>query len=319
MTESARLLLSAAIAREFYVERRSKIDIAHDFQLSRFAVARLLDFAHEQGIVEITVNDVAGLDLTRSIQLRETFGLRHTAVTWGDEDSTVELAGIGRAAADLIGDILAPTDVLGLTWARSVQAMIAHLRALPAVPVVQLTGALSLPTENGTAAFGDSSVDMVRDVARIAGGPAYRFFSPFLVADARTARALRQQPEVQRVFDQMRNVSLAVAGVGHWAPGQSTLFDAATPREREQLRRQGVIAEIAGVCITADGEVVHTPLNDRMMSVTGDQLRAIDQLVVMPYGTAKLPAVRAALRSGLVGSIVTHTALARALLDEATK
>ena len=38
--------------------------------------------------------------------------------------------------------------------------------------------------------------------------------------------------------------------------------------------------------------------------------------VVIPYGTAKAPAVRAALRSGLVGGIVTHTALAHAVLQE---
>ena len=37
----------------------------------------------------------------------------------------------------------------------------------------------------------------------------------------------------------------------------------------------------------------------------------------MPYETVKAPAVRAALRSGLVSSLVTHISLARALLAEA--
>jgi DNA-binding transcriptional regulator LsrR (DeoR family) len=39
-------------------------------------------------------------------------------------------------------------------------------------------------------------------------------------------------------------------------------------------------------------------------------------VIAIPYGVAKAPAVHAALRSGLVSGIVTHTALARALLEE---
>ena len=45
------------------------------------------------------------------------------------------------------------------------------------------------------------------------------------------------------------------------------------------------------------------------------QLKPIPEVIAIPYGTAKAPAVRAALRSGIVGGIVTHTALAHALLD----
>jgi DNA-binding transcriptional regulator LsrR (DeoR family) len=45
-------------------------------------------------------------------------------------------------------------------------------------------------------------------------------------------------------------------------------------------------------------------------------MRAIPEVITIPYGTAKAPAVRASLRSGLVGGIVTHTALASAVLEE---
>jgi DNA-binding transcriptional regulator LsrR (DeoR family) len=45
-------------------------------------------------------------------------------------------------------------------------------------------------------------------------------------------------------------------------------------------------------------------------------MRAIPELIALPYGIAKAPAVSAALRSGLIGGIVTHTTLARVLLDD---
>jgi DNA-binding transcriptional regulator LsrR (DeoR family) len=200
--------------------------------------------------------------------------------------------------------------VLGLAWARSVSAMTAALTRLAPTPVVQLTGALSRPDGD------DASVDVVRDVARKSGGPAYFFHAPFIVPDAATARALRKQPEVARAFAQLRAVTKAVAGIGRWAPAQSTLYDAVEEKERRLLRRQGICAEISGVFVKADGSSAPAALNDRMIGVSEAQLRAIPEVIAVPYGTVKAPAVRAALRSGLVDSLVTHSTLAGALLTD---
>jgi DNA-binding transcriptional regulator LsrR (DeoR family) len=53
-----------------------------------------------------------------------------------------------------------------------------------------------------------------------------------------------------------------------------------------------------------------------MIGINHEQMRAIPELIAIPYGSAKAPAVRAALRSGLIGGLVTHTALARLLLAD---
>ena len=205
--------------------------------------------------------------------------------------------------------MITPQDVLGLAWARSVSAMASALPRLPGVPVVQLTGALSFQTATS------SSIDLVRDVARASGGPAYVFYAPFTVRDAATARALREQPEVAQAFSQLPRVTKAVAGVGFWGPGESTLYDAAEERDRQALRRLGVCADISGVFLSADGEPVKTDLTERMIGIDAEQMRAIPEVIVIAFGMAKVPAMRAALRSGLIDGVVTHTALARALLE----
>ena len=107
----------------------------------------------------------------------------------------------------------------------------------------------------------------------------------------------------------------AVAGVGFWGPGESTLYDAAAERDRTALRRRGVCADISGVFLSADGEPLRTELTERMIGVDAEQMRAIPEVIVIAYGMAKVPALRAALRSGLLGGVVTHTTLAQALLD----
>jgi DNA-binding transcriptional regulator LsrR (DeoR family) len=187
--------------------------------------------------------------------------------------------------------------------------MASALPQLPRVPVVQLTGALSLQVGDS------SSIDLVRDVARASGGPAYVFYAPFTVRDAATARALREQPEVAQAFHQLPRVTKAVAGVGFWGPGESTLYDAADERDRQNLHELGVCADISGVFLSAAGEPVKTNLNKRMIGIDAEQMRAIPEVIVIAFGMAKVPALRAALRSGLVHGVVTHSALARALLE----
>jgi DNA-binding transcriptional regulator LsrR (DeoR family) len=120
---------------------------------------------------------------------------------------------------------------------------------------------------------------------------------------------------VARTFDRFRSVTRAVVGIGRWAPGQSTVYDAATERERRALTRQGVCAEVSGVFLTETGDTPATSLNDRMIGVSAAELKAVREVVAVPYEAVKAPAVRAALRSGLVSSLVTHTSLARALLE----
>src|SRR3954469_10347353 len=306
----AQVVLTASIARRYYLEGMSKVDIADELGLSRFKVARLLDAARETGLVRIEIRHAGEIDVDLSARLQERFHRHHgILVNPPDDDDESLRQHLGRAAAQLLSEIITPEDVLGLGWARAVSAMARALPGLPGTPVVQLTGALSLP--DGP----DASVDVVRDVAHASGGPAYLFYAPLTVPDAATARVLRQQSEVARAFGQLPRVTKAVAGVGLWAPGQSTLYDVASDADREALRRLGVCADISGVFLSVEGKPIPTELADRMIVISAEEMRAIPEVIVIPYGTAKAPAVRAALRSGIVGGIVTHTALAHALLD----
>ena len=310
-TGPAQVVLTASIARRYYLDGRSKIEIAEEFGLNRFKVARLLDAARESGLVRIEIRHQGQIDVDLSARLRDRYGLQHAVVMDMPDDDAASLRGqVGRAAARLLAEIITPQDVLGLAWARAVSAMARALPSLPGTPVVQLSGALSMPEGP------DTSVDVVREVASRSGGAAHFFYAPLTVSDAATARALRQQPEVARAFGQLPFVTKAVAGVGLWEAGQSTLYDTASDDDRRALRELGVCADISGIFVSADGEPVPTELAERMIAISAEEMRAIPEVIVVPYGVRKASAVRAALRSGLVGGIVTHTTLGQAVLDE---
>ena len=107
-------------------------------------------------------------------------------------------------AQEQLAEVIGPEDVLGIAWSRAVGAMAKALPRVSSIPVVQLTGAMSMPDD------GHSSIDIVRDIARAVSGPAYVFYAPFMVPDAATAHALRKQHDVARAFDQLPRVTKAV-------------------------------------------------------------------------------------------------------------
>ena len=304
------VVLAARVARQFYLEGVSKIDIADRLGISRFRVARLLEGARDAGMIRIEIGLPGGnLDAGLSAELCSAFGLRHAFVfDFPDNEEQALRHRLGEAAGQALMDLIAPSDVLGISWSRTLSGLAASLTQFPPCAIVQLTGAVPPPD-------GRDLLDVVRSVARVGGGPAHVFYAPMLLDDEQTAAAVRRQGDIAAAFALVPSVTIAVVAVGAWGPGLSTIYDAVTPAERDSLAALGVRAEVAGVFIGEDGGPVATPLDSRMIVTPAPALERFPFVLAVAFGVAKSPAVRAAIRGGLVHGLVTHASLARALLS----
>jgi DNA-binding transcriptional regulator LsrR (DeoR family) len=305
-------VLIAAVARRHYLQNRSKVEIAEELGLSRFKVARLLEAARDMGLVRIEIVRQGRLDLDASARLQDEFGLKHAVVidAPGPDDGALRHQ-LGEAAAHLLQEVITPDDVLGLPWSRSVHAVVAALKTLPPIEVVQLSGAIAL------ADFDSSAVDIVRRASRLAGGTSHVFYAPFVLDDKESAEALRRQPAVAEGLGRAASVTVAVVGIGQWAPGESTIHDLLGAQERQELLEQGVVGELAGVFFDRQGRVCRPAVAARLITLSEADLRRIPEVIAVVSGAAKQDAVRAAVRGGLVHSLVTDAELARALLESA--
>ena len=303
-------ILTARVARMYYIEDRSKSDIANEVGMSRFRVARLLDTARRVGVVNIEIRPVGSLDAELSLQLQSGWGLKHAVVLdVADEDHAQLRRQLGESAAHLLLEIVTPEDVLGIAWSRSASAVGEALQRFVPCQVVQLSGAISRPD-------GGDVLGLVRKIARLGGGSPNVFYAPMVVPDAATARVLRKQPEVVRAMSLVPKVSVAVVGVGAWSPGLSTIHDTVEQDDRDLTARLGVVAEISGVFVDQLGAAVRPPLSRRIVGISADDLSKIDNVLAIAYDEAKADATVAALRSGLVNGLITHSGLARRLVEQ---
>ncbi|GGK60783.1 sugar-binding transcriptional regulator [Ornithinimicrobium pekingense] len=298
---------AAAVARRYYLDGESKVDIAADLGLSRFKVARLLDQAKRSGMVRIeVVEPVDDAVLELAAQVRDRWGLREC---WVVPDSDAPQQDVGRAAGELLGRLLGPQDVLGMPWSRSGHAMVDALTTLPRVPVVQLSGAAA------TTPVDSSTVDIVRRASRIAGGGRQVFFAPLVMPDAEAAEAVRRDVAVRDTLGAASTVTVAMVGVGAWAPGESTIHDLVDDAAREKVAAAGAVGEIAGVFFDDRGRLVQTSVSRRVIALSGEQLSAIPTVLASCHQPARAPALAAAVRGGLVTALVVTAEVAEALLE----
>lgn len=305
--------LLVKVARMYYEEGRSQQEIAHALEVSRPGVSRMLAAARERGIVEISVHDPAGRDLTLEGELRAAFGLRDCRVAevpGGDS----ALARVGELGARWLLDILRPGQSVGVSWGRTLQAVV---RQVPGggglnAEVVPLVGGLSSVDREIT------GEELVRDLAARLGGRFRRLHAPALLTTPASRQILLDEPAVQEALTAAEQVGIALVGIGSHGVGSSAaIVDALAldAREREEFERRRPVGDLCARFFDARGRSIPGPVEDRVLALSLDQLSRIPRVAGVAAGVEKARGVLGALRSGTVDVLICDSALARALLD----
>lgn len=316
MTDSPRtpdgfsLMTTVLAARRYFFDGANKSEIGNELGISRFKVARLLQDAVRDGIVRIEIDPLPDIDEILSRELAVATGIRSAVVVRGSPDSgTFKGSLLGRAGASVLAEGLDEHDVLGISWGRSLHAMVGYLPQLPACAVVQLVG--SVPSLE----LDVNSTELVRRLAERAGGPVYPLHVPLIVQGAAIADALRADPNLRTTLDMFARITRAIVGIGAWVAGGSTVRAALSEADGRAIEAAGAVADVCGIPFDRDGREVRAGgLPERCIAISADQLRAVPDVVAVSAGDAKVAAIGAALRSGLIHRLITDDATARGLI-----
>lgn len=302
--------LMLRVARSYYLDDHSKVQIAAETGLSRWQVARLISTARTRGFVRIQVGDPSeeneelGRRLAAHLRLKSAI-----VISRADESAhSPTIDGIGRALAALLAEEVHAGQTIGLTWSRAIEAMTHHLDRLAPCDVVQLAGALTFSGDRL------GSVEVIRQVARVAEGTAHPMYAPLFVGDLDAAAALRQQPEIAECLERVSSLDVAVVSVGTWEETGSALYPIVPREMAEAARSAGAVGEVSGRVFDADGRCVSNDIDDRVIGATLDALRDVPHIIATSYGSHRAAATTAAARSGLIDVLVADELLARAIL-----
>ena len=116
---------------------------------------------------------------------------------------------------------------------------------------------------------------------------------------------------VWRLFD---TLTIAFVGIGTLTESVFVEQDIFSPAELDHLRQRGAVGEICGRFFDRDGRECATEYRARVLSIDLDALRRRPDVVGVTNGPRRTAAVRAALRGGLITSLVIDDVGAAAVL-----
>jgi deoxyribonucleoside regulator len=308
--------LLAHVATLYYHYDKSQQEIADQIELSRSNVSRLLKEARDRGIVEIFIHHPLRRVSRLEQQLVARFNLQEAGVVQADpQNDTITLARAADLAAHILNTALEKARVLGISWGTAVHAttnaFIPDRRY--EVEVVQLMGGVG-PS--------DPAIDGPALVQRLASRLSDRcryLHAPLIVDTPEIARGLLAQRNVAETLALARRTDVALVGIGALNPQMSSLLRAGylSRAEFDAIKAQGVVGDICARHFDRDGKKAAPQLDQRIVSITLDDLTAIPRVIGIACTTGKAEALRGALRGRYIDILITDSEAAEAILREA--
>ena len=303
--------LLAKAARLYFLDDRSQDDVASILGTTRSNVSRMVRQARDLGIVEIRIVDPAQRDHQLERALRDRYRLADARVLTVGQDTEV-LAGVGRLAARWLDETLRDGQVVALSWGQSLQAMVRAVDLTRRdVEVVQLVGGLSALDSALT------GQELVRDLSERIGARHRYLHAPALFGSAEALTLLLREQAIAGALDAAKQADMAMVGIGAAGIGSSgALLDALalSPAERSEFDAAGAVGDVCGRFYDLAGRAVRSVVNERVLAVTLDDLRAIPTVAGIAAGQEKALGILGALRGQFIDVLICDQQAARAVL-----
>ena len=300
----ARRKLLYKIAMAYYVDNLTQEQIARRFGLSRVRVSRLLEQARQERIVQISIvpPQDAKPDLERQLELK--CGLDEViAVAPPSYEPEALVRSLGEAAADYLVRCLQGHEVVGITWGRTLHAVVEALpmQNWPRMRVVQLIGGLGKPEAETHGA------DLTRRMAEAWAARPVMLSAPGIVTGRLVRDALLADPQIGDTLRLAARANIALVGIGAPTPDAVVmqLGNILSHRDIEQLKALGAVGDIALRFFDATGQVIEHEINERIIGLSLDQLKKIPRVIGVAGGAEKFEAIRAAVQGRLVSVLIT--------------
>lgn len=317
-TDDRRTRAALRAAQMYYMQDLTMDAIARDLAVSRSSVSRLLTFARETGLVEITVSSPLDHGAALERRILEGFGVTAHVVPMPDAISDIDrLDRVAMTAARLLSSWMNSNMTLGVAWGSTVSAVSRHVvrKDTHNSVIVQMNGAGNTQTTGI-----DYSSEIMQRFGAAYGAQIQQFAVPAFFDDPAVKVGLWKERSVHRVLSIQARMDMALFGLGSpFAEVPSHVYiggylDAA---DYESLSADKAVGDVATVFFRRDGSSKDIAVNARATGPDLARLRRVPRRVCVVSGVQKLASLRGALAASLITDLVLDESLATRLLDPA--
>jgi len=296
------------VAKRYYLQDQSQIEIARELRLAPSTVSRYLQRARDEGIVYVEIRPPRRehVDLGRTVAAR--FGLSRVVVA----GETGHPGSLTSVAADFIDGLMRSGLRLGVSWGRTLADVVHHLPpgSVAGLVIAQLAGGLD---EGHPGIQGHELVSELADL--FPGSRVSYIHAPAIVGSVAARRTLAADPGIAAALDAAAQSEVALVGIGQMEGGTLVEGQHVALKDWHQLKAAGAVGNVNTRFFDAQGcPIAH--LERRTIAIEWKELRAIPTVVAVAAGTEKKAAISGALRTGCIDVLVTDELTATTLLAD---
>ncbi len=310
--EEERLL--ARIAWAYHVEELTQGAVADKLGLTRLRVNKALAEARRRGLVRVSLNTAYAPCFALEAGLRGRFGVTTAIVAPSPERPEDVQTMVGAALGSHLGAVLARPAIrlFGMSWGNTLNLATRFVAPLdrPDLEIVSVMGGLTQGSDL-------NSFEITTRLADLCNARHSYFTAPLYAGSAATRDTIMGLDVFEGVLAKIRGVDALAMAAGDMSR-RSLLMRDGLPSDiaMEELVARGAVGDVLGWVLDAAGRPLYHPINERVIGIGLEDLRAIPDVILAAGGPHKVPIIRAVLGLGVIDTLVTDEGAAAALLEE---
>lgn len=304
--------LMTKISDMYYNDGISKQDIAKQLHISRPIVIRMLNSAHEQGIVDIHIRNLNLIKhWTLENQIQEKYNLKEVIIIDNHPASETLKQNLGKAACQYLHYNIKPKDTIGISMGSTLNYMVEEMKSADKnVTIVPLVGG------QGKIANNLHSNTLAQAMANRLGGQAISLLAPARVASRRLLQDLLKEDSVASVLDYGNHLDIAILGIGYPNEEESSIMATGYYKEHEveELLSKKVAGEVNMQFYDIEGRTAPYKSYNNVVGVNIHKLRKAHLSVGIGGGKKKADAIRGAIAGKYINVLITDESCANELL-----
>jgi deoxyribonucleoside regulator len=305
--------LTIRIAWLYYQHELTQEQIARKFHMSRTTVARVLQRARQEGLVEFRFAPGPKRLMLLEGRLRERYALEEVILVPPNSEDTELRTALARATAVYLERSLEDGMVVGLGASRTLHEMADHFapsRKMPKCVFVQMIGGFAAEDPRY------DTYNVSWKLAEICGGVARHLLTPAVVNTSEVKEILLKDGHIGQTLQLATQCDMGVVAIGNSGPDSPILHMAnCNAHTIADLQAKGAVGEIIGRFYDIAGRSISYELDDRLVGLDLERIRSLPFVIAVAGGVGRGQAILGALRQGFVKVLITDIDTGKELAD----
>lgn len=295
--------LAIRVAWLYYQHGLTQEQIARKFRVSRTTVARVLQRARQEGLVEFRFAPAPERLMLLEDKLREQYALEEVMLVPTIFEETALRTALAEVTAAYLERSLEDGMVVGLSASRTLHKMaetFAPSRKTPNCVFVQMIGGIAAE---------DPRVDTYNvnwKLAETCGGIAKHLFTPAVVDSSDVREVLMNDGHIAETLQLASRCDIGIMVIAACGPDSPILRMANCGAQTiADLQAKGSVGEVVGRFYDIDGKAIRYELDGRIVGLDLEQIRSLPFVVAVAGGVGRGAAILGALRQGFIEVLIT--------------